>query len=187
MPDVLPRIAAGETDAMDECLKRYGGLVWTLASRMVRNGDVDDAVQEIFVEIWRVAGRFDGSKGKESTFVSTIARRRLIDRQRSAAREIDTASLQESPLARNQTDDLETNDEAQRVRAMLGQLRSEERRVIELAVDFGMSQAEIAEATGMPIGTVKTNARRGMIRLRELMQTKDRGQTTGHQAEGGLR
>lgn len=189
MPNVLPRVAAGETDAMDECLKRYGGLVWTLANRMVRHGDVEDAIQEVFVEIWRVAERFDDSKGKESTFVAMIARRRLIDRQRSSARQIETLSLQEPTPAQAQEDGLESMDEAQRVRTMLGKLRSDERRVIELAIDFGMSQSEIAEATGMRIGTVKTNARRGMLRLRELMTKSTVGDRPpiDHQTKGGLR
>lgn len=187
MPDVLPRIAAGESDAMDECLQRYGGLVWTLANRMVRSGDLEDAVQDIFVEVWRAADRFDSEKGKEATFIATIARRRLIDRRRSDARQIDTSSLADATTAAAVPDQLETNDEAQHVRRLLGQLRSEERRVIELAVDFGMSQTEIAAATGMPIGTVKTNARRGMMRLRELIKKPTRKTKTEAQAKGGLR
>lgn len=192
MPNVLPRVAAGDSEAMSECLQRYGGLVWTLASRMVPSRDVEDAVQDVFVELWRSANRFDDGKGEESTFIATIARRRLIDRRRADGRRIDTSVL-DDPVARStKQDGLEIRDEAARVRKMMGKLREEERHVLELAIDQGMSQSEIASATGMALGTVKTNARRGMLRLRELLriETKADGATdsTTHQkTEGGMR
>ena len=80
---VLPRIAAGDNTAVDECLQRYGGLVWSLARR--RCADVqlaEDAVQNIFLHLWKVAATFDESIANETTFVAMVARRRLIDYQR---------------------------------------------------------------------------------------------------------
>ena len=86
---VLKRIAAGERAAVDECLKKYGGLVWSLARRMLRNqDDAEDAVQEIFVDVWKNAGRFDEAQASETTFIAMIARRRIIDRIRTSTRRI---------------------------------------------------------------------------------------------------
>ena len=80
---LLNRVAAGEMAAMQECINQYGGLVWSLARRFSASAaDAEDAVQEVFITLWKYASRFDESKGSETTFVSMIARRRLIDRLR---------------------------------------------------------------------------------------------------------
>ena len=129
-------------------------------------------MQEIFVEVWRSAGRFDPERGAESTFITTIAKRRLIDRRRKSGRRIAAASLPDEPLvaAAEEGDGLETREEAERARQLMQQLRPDERRVLELALVEDMSQSDIAAATGLPLGTVKTHARRGLARLRELVQ-----------------
>ena len=76
---ILNRIAAGDPDAVQECLDQFGGLVWSLARRLTSSeSDAEDAVQEIFVEIWRKAERYDPSIASESTFIAMLARRRLI-------------------------------------------------------------------------------------------------------------
>lgn len=172
-PTFLERIAAGDPLAVDGCLEKYRGLVWSIARRFPGNyADAEDAVQEVFVELWRHAGRFDAAVAAESTFVATVARRRLIDRHRHRARQRETVLLVVEPPAagRSQSDRLETLEEAQRVRGLLEQLRPEQ-QVLELSFDQGMSQQEIAEATRLPLGTVKTHARRGLMRLRQLLET----------------
>ena len=84
---ILQRIAIGERSAVDECLDRYGSLVWSLAKRWLGNvPDAEDATQEIFVELWQQANKFDPSAAAEATFVAMIARRRLIDRMRKESR-----------------------------------------------------------------------------------------------------
>ena len=84
---VLERIAAGDESAVRECMDQYGGLVWTLARRFSESAaDAEDASQEIFLEIWKSAARFDPARGSESVFVTTVARRRLIDRLRARKR-----------------------------------------------------------------------------------------------------
>lgn len=84
---ILERIAAGEQHAVNECLDRYGNLVWSLARRYLRNAaDAEDAVQDIFIDIWSSAGRYDRNIASEVAFISTIARRRLIDKLRKADR-----------------------------------------------------------------------------------------------------
>ena len=80
---ILARVASGDANAVRECIDEFGGLVWAIARRMARTrADAEDAVQEIFIDVWKSAGRFDPAQGSEKVFVSTIARRRLIDRLR---------------------------------------------------------------------------------------------------------
>jgi RNA polymerase sigma factor (sigma-70 family) len=181
-PTFLQRIAAGDPLAVEGCLEKYRGLVWSIARRFPGNhADAEDAVQEVFVELWRHAERFDAAVAAESTFVATVARRRLIDRHRRRTRQRETVPLVAEPpaAARSESDCLETLEEAQRVRGLLEQLRPEQRQVLELSFDQGMSQQEIAEATRLPLGTVKTHARRGLMRLRQLLETGPTGTAPG--------
>jgi RNA polymerase sigma factor (sigma-70 family) len=188
---LLERIAAGDPLAVDGCLEKYRGLVWSMARRFAGNhADAEDAVQEIFVELWRHSGRFDATVAAESTFVATVARRRLIDRHRRRARQPETVRLVAEPAvsARSEADRLETLDEARRARGLLDQLRPEQQQVLELSFDRGMSQQEIAEATKLPLGTVKTHTRRGLMRLRQLLETDPvdtaPGETSGSSHHG---
>jgi len=94
LTDVLPRLAAGDPKAAEECLDRYGSLVWSLARRHTRNAaDAEDAVQDVFLDLWKNAERFDASRASEAAFITMIARRRLIDRLRRKTRRLDTAQL----------------------------------------------------------------------------------------------
>ena len=80
---ILQRIAAGDAAAVDDCLRQYGGLVWSLARRFSHDhAESEDAVQEVFLDVWKSAARFDEAMGSEATFITMIARRRLIDRRR---------------------------------------------------------------------------------------------------------
>ena len=169
---VLQRIAAGDQNAVQECLKSYGGLVWSLARRMLRNSeDAEDAVQEIFLDVWRNAGRFDPSQASETTYIAMIARRRLIDRIRHVQRRISADSLDDilaEPSVRSDRT-VQTNLEARDAAKAMDQLRPEQRQVLQLSIVHGLSHQEISDTTGMPLGTVKTHARRGLIQVRELL------------------
>ena len=183
-PTFLERIAAGDPLAVEGCLEKYHGLVWSIARRFAGNhADAEDAVQEVFIELWRHAGRFNSAMAAESTFVATVARRRLIDRHRRRARRLDVVPLVSEPTAttRSETNRLETLEEGQQARGLLERLRPEQRQVLELSFDQGMSQQEIAEATRLPLGTVKTHTRRGLMRLRQLLETGPAGAAS----EGG--
>ena len=170
---ILNRIAAGDTRAVQECLKTYGGLVWSLPRRMLRNQeDAEDIVQDIFVDIWKNAGRFDPQQSSETTFIAMIARRRIIDKIRFMQRRISATSL-EDVLAEpvdNANVGMQTSIEAQEdaYKALL-ELRPEQRQVLLLSIIQGLSHQEISDATGMPLGTVKTHARRGLIHAREVL------------------
>jgi RNA polymerase sigma-70 factor (ECF subfamily) len=131
----------------------------------------EDAVQEIFVEIWRNAERLDPDVASEATYITTIARRRLIDKYRRRSRDLDTTSLTKELISgsTDHEEQVDISDEAERARQYMQQLRPEERKVLEMSINDGMSQTQIAEATNRPLGTVRTHARRGFIRLRELL------------------
>lgn len=173
MPEsVLTRIAGGDPAGVAACIDEFGPLVWALARRLSPNrDDAEDAVQEIFMDIWKSAARFDQQLGSDKVFISMIARRRLIDRLRRNAQRPEFASTDElevtgfaDPGTRG-----EVSIEAERAAAAVAELKPDQRQVIELAVMHGLSQSEIAARTGMPLGTVKTQMRRGLIRVRELL------------------
>ena len=167
---ILSRIAAGDGDAVQECMDRYGGLVWSLARRMAPTV-AEDAVQEIFIDLWKSAARFDPSKASEKTFIATVARRRLIDRLRKQGRRPQMRSLPEpdEPTAEPSVDEhlaIQRGAEAKSAAKYLNELRPEQRQVIRLSVVEGMSHSEIAETTGIAIGTVKSHIFRGLAKVR---------------------
>ena len=169
---ILHRIASGDRSAVQECLNKYGGLVWSIARKLLRNSDdAEDAVQEVFIDIWKNAGRFDEAQASETTFVAMIARRRIIDRIRYSARRISADSLDDvllEPFTRSDQDmqmSVEANEAAEAMRT----LRPEQQQVLRLSIIQGMSHQEISDSTGMPIGTVKTHARRGLMQVRETL------------------
>lgn len=180
---LLTRIANGDTRAVDECIDRYGGLVWSLARRLSTSvADAEDAVQEIFLDLWKNADRFRGELGGEATFVAMLARRRLIDRLRKSRRELESQPIDELTLqhaAPPQTSPAELAEEAARAAACLEGLRKEERNVLELSIYHGLPQTRIAEQTGLALGTVKTLARRGLSQLRDCMKVRSQRRREG--------
>jgi len=156
---ILQRIAAGDRTAVQDCLDKYGGLVWSIARKMLRsNEDAEDAVQEIFIDIWKNAERYDDAQSSETTFVAMIARRRLIDRIRSMNRRISADSIEDvttEPFNRSD-ENMQLCVEAKEAAAAMKNLRPEQRQVLYLS-----------------IGTVKTHARRGILQAREALGLGD--------------
>ena len=173
---ILHRISTGDKAAVQECIDSYGGLVWSLARRMSSSvEDAEDAVQEIFIEIWKNAGRYDEAQSSESAFIAMIARRRLIDRLRRSERRIKADSFEDILLEPEQRHDkeIETYVEASQAAKALGQLRPEQQKVLQLSIYHGLSHQEISNATGIPVGTVKTHARRGLMAIRESLGVRN--------------
>lgn len=170
---VLPRVALGDPRAVAECLERYSGLIWSIARKLCPNREeVDDAVQEVIVEIWKKADRFDNAIASELTFVALLTRRRLIDRRRRARPTVFTESIEDDslpPMVDHDQELVDVEDEAEQAARVLARLRPDEQRVLKLSIFEGLSHDQIARVTTLPLGTVKTHLRRGLARVRELL------------------
>lgn len=171
---ILHRVAAGEPGAVQECLDRYGGLVWSLSRRFCPNREeAEDAVQDVFIEIWNKAKRYDASLSSEITFVAMIARRRLIDRGRRRQRALQTEVIEDEnilPPSEDRAQEMvDIGDEVDRAQKALAKLRPDEQKVLRLSIYEGLSHDQISKATSLPLGTVKTHLRRGLIRVREML------------------
>jgi RNA polymerase sigma-70 factor (ECF subfamily) len=171
----LPRIAAGDERAVRECVHRYGALVWSLARRWCADRtDSEDAVQEVFIDLWRTAHRFDMTRASEAGWVAMIARRRLIDRAR---RRQTLPTTEPFPADFDLEDDTSADAEsvldratrAEQARAVLRALPATQRRLLELSLLDGKTHDEIARETALPLGTVKSHIRRGLLRARAML------------------
>lgn len=172
---LLVRVANEDRNAVSECIDRFGGLVWSIARRLTTSTDeAEDAVQEIFIDLWRSCKRFDPKRSSEKTFVAMIARRRMIDRLRRSKRRPDVAPIDEArDISSDQHERIEHDADVATAWRLLDELEAEQRRVIQLSIYNGMSHAEIAKTTGLPLGTVKSHIRRGLSMVRERLQKTD--------------
>ncbi len=175
---ILVRVGRGEPGAFQEAIDQFGALVWSLARRLSPTAaDAEDAVQEIFVDLWQSASRYDPSVAAEATFVGLIARRRLIDRARKTGRRLQPVPMPEElpPGDESPVEAIETRDEARRVERAMDDLRPAQQRVLRMAIFQGLTHEQIASETGLPLGTVKTHARRGLMKLRERLAASTSG------------
>ena len=174
---ILQRIAAGDPKAVQECMGAYSGLLWSMARKKgLDPDDADDFVQDIFIELWKSAGRYDPKQASETTFVAMIGKRRLIDRLRRTQRRPRT---QEIVPDLHDADDgehehLEAKVGLSVAQKALGVLRPQERSVVLMSAYHGMSHGQISEHTGLPLGTVKTYIRRGLMRVKEALDESDK-------------
>lgn len=172
MENTLPAVAAGEPRAMNRCIARHGGIIWAIVKRYVKDTtEAEDLVQDIFTEVWKKAASFDPAIASESTFVGMIARRRAIDSLRRQGRQpgFDTLDAAKS-LAHNPWETSSATRDPEAVKSSLASLPSDTRELFHLFFENGFTHPEIAEKTGLPLGTIKTRLRRGLITLRELLQ-----------------
>ncbi len=172
-PPLLPLVAAGEVWAVEQFVERYGGLIWSIARRTTRSShDAEDLVQEIFVDLWKSSASYQPDRGSEVAFVSVIARRRVVDRIRRRSSAIQVISLGERPvdeLFHQGADSLEVADEVSKVRQCLEQLSANTQEVLMLILQDGLSHQEVATSKSMPLGSVKSYARRGLLFLRDCV------------------
>jgi RNA polymerase sigma-70 factor (ECF subfamily) len=172
LDDLLRRTAEGDQGAFsgfyDHMAPRVLGLVRRV---LVDIAQSEEVTQEVFLEAWQSAARFDPNKGRATTWIMTMAHRRAIDRIRAsqAARDRDTAvGIRDLPAAYDQVaETVEIRVEHERVEAAMATLSEAQRHAITLAYYGGLSQSEVAAELGIPLGTAKTRLRDAMIRLRE--------------------
>lgn len=177
--ELVARMSAGDETALAQLYDRWSRAVQVLVIHLVRDGDdAEDILEETFWQAWRQASRYEAARGEVGTWLLTIARSRSLDRLRARSR------LREEPLTPVLLGDTDAvgaagdDDPARRVelkerRALVGDalrtLPPEQRQVLELAYFVGLSQAEIAQRTGQPLGTVKTRVRLAAQKLRDSL------------------
>lgn len=169
---ILPRVASGEARAMNLCIKQYGPLVWGMVRRYIKDtAEAEDLVQEVFTEIWKKAAAFDPAVATESTFIGLVTRRRAIDYLRRKGRQPGFETLDAAatiPLPDAEVSSVSCDPET--VKSSVAALPADTRELFHLFFENGFTHPEIAEKTGLPLGTVKTRLRRGLITLREQLR-----------------
>ncbi|HWB96521.1 MAG TPA: sigma-70 family RNA polymerase sigma factor [Bryobacteraceae bacterium] len=169
---LVERLQRRDAQALAELYDRYGRLVYALIFRIVRDtGVAEDLVQETFLRVWNRSKGFDAEKGALGPWLLAVARNRAIDYLRSSTGRLRNALEVEETEHPAQFLDLEKeilqSDRVRRVRDAFGRLSPNQREVIEMAYFEGLSQSEMAEKMGQPLGTVKTWVRTALAILRE--------------------
>jgi RNA polymerase sigma-70 factor (ECF subfamily) len=179
--ELIAQAAAGDDRAVGTLYDRYGTVLYAVAYRVVgQRADAEEVVVDAFAQAWRDAARFDAARGSVAAWLTTIARSRALDLVRARGRrEQATANAaggepDASPglgaWHSDPEDSVEQTERRHHVRLALELLSPSQRKAIELAYYEGLSQSEIAERLGEPLGTVKTRIRLGMQKLRDALR-----------------
>jgi RNA polymerase sigma factor (sigma-70 family) len=162
---ILALVSRGDEAALGALYDRFAGPAYRLALRIVRDQALaEDAVQDAVLAVWRTAASFRPDRAKASTWLLTLVHRRAVDLvRREERRRADPIAEGFDPAGP------ETREERRRVQAALAQLGPEQREALELAYYAGLSQSEIAERLGVPLGTVKSRMFAGLGRLRDIL------------------
>lgn len=178
---LIAAIQEGDQSALARLYDRYSSLVYTLVVRIVKEtAEAEDVLQEIFLSIWNKAALFDATKGSVYTWIVTIARRKAIDRLRSKelanrAERLeaeDVASLPDAAYTANPLNAAIGSEYERLMREALATLSNEQRIVIELSYFDGYTQEQISQRLNVPLGTVKTRMRQGLMKLRDHLQER---------------
>lgn len=178
---LLVRVAINDVGAMEQCIRQYGNLVWNLVKRRVAShATAEDLVQEIFTDIWKSASRFDPAQGNEATFIGMIARRRVIDWTRKQMRSPVLEPLPDVIDDLGATEEMKGSDavDGEKLTQAVAKLPDQTRQLFHLHFDQGLTQQEIASYTELPLGTVKTLLRRGLLELRSLLSPRNNSSST---------
>lgn len=174
--ELYERLIGGNTAALGRLYDRYGSLVYGLSLKVLGNPqEAEDLAQEIFLILWRKQN-YDPARGSLSTFLTMLTRSRGIDRLRSRGRKRKFfgrwgATLGEDTMTTSTPfDEISLRERRDTVRQALDRLSPKYRDILELAYYQGMSQSEIAARLDMPLGTVKTRSRKGLLELREHLR-----------------
>jgi RNA polymerase sigma-70 factor (ECF subfamily) len=174
LEELLDRVGRGDSAAFERLYDEVAGAVYGVAIRVVRDpAQSEEVAQEVLVEIWRTASRYDRTRGGAMAWIMTLAHRRAVDRVRSAQ----AATDRENRVARRDyavsydvvAEDVETRMEGERVRRCLDTLTELQRESVTLAYYGGHSYREVSELLKVPLGTVKTRMRDGLVRLRDCL------------------
>jgi RNA polymerase sigma-70 factor, ECF subfamily len=178
--ELLHAMARGDEQALAAIYDRYRLILFGLILRILHDRqEAEDVLQEAFLQVWRKAADFDESRGRVFTWLVTIARSRALDRLRvlsSRARLTDEVMAHaSSEAAGDAAEDALKSQQGTIVRQALAELPEGQRRALFLAYFEGLTQTEISDRLGEPLGTVKTRMRSGLMKLRKLLQQGSRG------------
>jgi RNA polymerase sigma-70 factor (ECF subfamily) len=171
---LLGQVARGDESAFEEVYDHASSAVFGLIRRVLRDpAQAEEVTQEVFVEVWRSATRFDAQKGSARSWILMMAHRRAVDRVRSAQarhdREDSVAAREQVRVFDEVAEEVELRLEQQQVHRCLGSLTELQRESVTLAFYGGYTYPEVATLLGAPLGTVKTRMRDGLIRLRDCL------------------
>jgi RNA polymerase sigma-70 factor (ECF subfamily) len=180
LAELAQRIAGGDQDALAKLYDETNRLVYSLVYRVLgEHSTAEEVTMDVYMQVWRQAARFDAARGALLTWLLTIARSRAIDRRRASRltqQRTEQLDLSEGQQAARSFANIEEaallSERGRVVQAALLALPAEQREVIELGYFLGLSHREIAERLKQPLGTVKTRARLGMMKLRETLKPK---------------
>ena len=178
--ELLRQIGQGDCRCFEALYDRFSRVLFSIAHRVLNNQEAaEDVLQDVFVQIWEKAALYDPSRGKPMTWAITLTRNKAIDRLRSTQRR---SRLQDDLLHESQTaeqfddkssfDAVSSVETGELVRAAIAKLSKDQREAIELAFFSSLTQTEISERLNEPLGTVKARIRRGMLKLRELLDSQ---------------
>lgn len=172
---LMAKVSAGDQSAFAQVYDATVRNVFGIVLHVLRDrAQAEEVTQEVYVDAWRQAARFDSAQGSVSAWINTIAHRRAVDRVRSSERrslrEHRHADEQFAQVAPDTSDLVVANDEASRVRAAMALLPERQRTAVQLAYFEGKTQREVAEYLQIPLGTVKTRIRDAMQRLRKHLE-----------------
>ncbi|WP_008312392.1 sigma-70 family RNA polymerase sigma factor [Leptolyngbya sp. PCC 6406] len=176
--DLVTRLRNGQMDALGALYDRYGGLVYTLALRMLTSREAaEDLTQDVFMALSQ-GQQYDPDRGSLGSYLATYTRSRALDRLRvnsNRLRILRQFRQMLTPSSKSQTpaEQVVQQERSHRIRAALQEIPDAERTVLEIAYFEGCSQSQIANRLNMPLGTVKTRSRQGLRRLRTLLEADD--------------
>lgn len=176
--DLLRRVAQRDRAAFEELYSRYSNVLYATALKFLKeDADAQDVVQDVFIQIWDKAKLYDPAKGKPLTWAMTMTRNRSIDRIRAIQRrsrlrdEFEQETVfDESAGVREALYGVDASEKGKILRDAVSQLSPQQKTVIELAFFRGLTQSEIADKLGEPLGTIKARARRGLMKLKEALE-----------------
>jgi RNA polymerase sigma-70 factor, ECF subfamily len=172
--DLLCSLRDGQVDALGNLYDRYSRLVYGLAYKILGNSEeAEDITQEVFLTLWR-RDSYNPSRGSLSSFLTTMTRSRSIDKLRSRGTRLRFLQRWQG-FVKNEAvatplDHASMGERSQLVRDAMLQLPESERLILEIAYYEGLSQSEIAKRLNIPLGTVKTRSRQGLLKLRQTLQ-----------------
>lgn len=173
--DLVAAVAGGDEAALAGLYDRYARTAYRLALRVLRDPTLaQDAVQDAFLAVWRTAAAFDPERGRAQTWLLTLVHRRAVDvvrrEQRRRAEPLPAQLMEPSEGGADEAADL--RERRRRVQAALARLAPDQRQALELAYYGGLSQSELAERLGVPLGTIKSRMHVALAKLRELLDER---------------